>query len=165
MVSRQVDPDDPWYLAYLAIIGDLPTEPDEAQNQRDQIRSTLTYGDVVNIREVQQAPSAANLLSEVRSPDAMTATELTTSELGFWPAPVDRGLPSTARFSLDQYPVATKYGPNLVVVYEKNSVDDLALIWHLRSLHGLKHGLPLAIPVTADVREGLIYWSQNARLL
>jgi hypothetical protein len=161
----QVDPSDPWYLAYLAIVGDLPTDANQAQNQRDQIRSTLTYGDVVNLRRSEQPPSAVNLLSQLRSPDAWTATRLSQSELGFWPAPVDQRFPNTNRFSLDQNPIATRYGPNLAVVYEKDSVDDLALIWHLRCLHGLKPGLPLAIPIDAVAREGLEYWSANARLL
>jgi hypothetical protein len=164
-VCRQLGSDDPWYLAYLAIVGDLPIGANEAQNQRDQVLTTLTYSDVVNLREVGQTPSAEDLLAQIRSPDAWTVAQLTGSELGYWPAPVNKGFPDVNSVTLDAKPVATRYGPNLVVVYEPNSVDDLALIWHLRGLHGLKPGLPLAIPANVDVHGGLEYWSINARQL
>jgi hypothetical protein len=162
-VCRQLAPDDPWYLAYLAILGDLPAGANGAQNLRDQLLPTLTYSDVVNLREVGQAPSAGDLLAQLRVPDALTVAQLTTTELGYWPAPVNKGFPDVNSVTLEANPVATKYGPNLVVVYEPNSVDDLALIWHLRSLHGFKSGLPLAIPANVDVRGGLKYWSGSAR--
>lgn len=165
LVCRQLSPNDPWYLAYLAIVGDLPAEADEAQNRRDQLVGSLSYTDVVNVREVGQEPSAEDLLTQLRTTDAWTATQLTTSELGYWPAPVNRGLPDVNSVTLDANPVATKYGPNLVVVYEPNSVDDLALIWHLRALHGFKPGLPLAIPASVDVPSGLANWSTYARTL
>jgi hypothetical protein len=49
-------------------------------------------------------------------------------------------------------------GPNLVVVYEPGSAADLCLLWHLRSVHGLRAGFPLGVPVTADVAAALANW-------
>lgn len=164
-VCRQLAPDDPWYLAYLAIVGDLPVAANGAQNLRDQLLPALTYSDVVNLHEVGQTPGAGDLLAQLRSPSSLTVAQLTTTDLGYWPAPVNNGFPDVNSITLEAKPVATKYGPNLVVVYEPNSVDDLALIWHLRALHGFKSGLPLAIPASVDVRAGLECWSGNARHL
>ena len=50
-------------------------------------------------------------------------------------------------------------GSNIVVVYEPGSVVDFCLLWTLRTLHGLNRGLPLGLPVTADVEKELSQWA------
>jgi hypothetical protein len=83
-----------------------------------------------------------------------------------WPAErsLHRLIPGLAarsgRWFLDplvprQRPLAEALGPNLVVVYEPDSVLDLALLWNLRAAHGLPPGLPLAIPANTDVLSSL----------
>jgi hypothetical protein len=57
------------------------------------------------------------------------------------------------------FEVRSLIGPNIVVVYEPGSVEDLALLWNLRAAHGLPRGLPLAVPTTEDVPQVLEAWT------
>ena len=50
---RGISTDDPWYLAYLAVLGDLSPLPDPMNTWND-LRSDLTYQDVLTIRGIEQ---------------------------------------------------------------------------------------------------------------
>ena len=56
---------------------------------------------------------------------------------------------------------ARQLGPNLVVVYEPGSVEDLALLWNLRMANGLPDGLPLGVPRNADPLAAIRHWQQE----
>ncbi|MGY2027275.1 hypothetical protein [Nocardia gipuzkoensis] len=159
MVASGILDSDPWYLSYLATIGDhmpvpLP-RPGDRQNPRSLVRSDrLEYSEVVPIEPVGASSSGFELLKLLRSYKKLTAVELTLSRLATTVAGVDSSLfpdASGPRFSTK--PLATRYGPNIVVVYSGNNVDDLATIWHLRALHGFPSGFPLAVPLTDDIAE------------
>jgi hypothetical protein len=54
--------------------------------------------------------------------------------------------------------LARNVGPNVVVVYEPGSVEDLCLLWDLRASHALPKGFPLAVPVTVASEAALDFW-------
>ncbi|MBV8861265.1 MAG: hypothetical protein JO259_05310, partial [Mycobacterium sp.] len=146
---RGVPTDHPWYLAYLAIFGDLPTNPDP-MNQWNNLPPDLTYQDLTQIRGVESEPGAGGLVSLIRARGAISAVDLTQCKLSVGvPAATNRGLfPETSRFDWDDDRLSRRYGPNLIVVYQPGSVEDLALIWNLRGRFAHPNGLPLAIPMT-----------------
>src|ERR1700730_1021938 len=55
---RGVPTDDKWYLAYIALFGDLPVYPDPMNSWNDLPRD-LTYQDVVNVQGVETEIGAA----------------------------------------------------------------------------------------------------------
>lgn len=157
MVASGISDSDPWYLSYLATIGDHmpvpPLIPGDRQNRRSQVRNDrLEYSEVVPIESVGISASGLDLLKLLRAQNKLTAAQLTLSRLSNTVAGVDSSLfpdESGPRFATK--PLAARYGPNIVVVYDGNNVDDLATIWHLRSLHGFPPGFPMAVPLTENI--------------
>lgn len=150
--------EDPWYLSYLATFGDHPLKRAPDKKQINRIRDDYDYGDVVPVEGFSGTPGAEDLLTRLRRPNTMTAVQLTLSSLTYSAAPVALGFPSSARIQLGTHHAARRYGPNVVIVYEPESVDDLALLWYLRALHGFPAGFPLGIPNSADVADVLSLW-------
>lgn len=154
--SRGVPPDHPWYLAYLTMLGDLPDTPGD-MNTWNRLPANLTYQDIVTIRSVGTDISARGLLALIRLPDAVSAVNLTQSKLQVGiPSATNRGLfPETSRYEWDDDRTSRRYGPNVIVVYQPGSVEDLALIWNLRARLAHPDGLPLPIPLTDTISEDL----------
>ena len=68
--------------------------------------------------------------------------------------------------SVDEHRMDAAFvGSNIVVVYEPSSVADFCLLWMLGAAHGLNDGLPLGVPVTADVPAELARWMNIDRSL
>jgi hypothetical protein len=153
---RGVPTDHPWYLAYLTLFGDLPTKPD-SMNGWNELARDLTYQDVVNIHGVETEIGAAGLVALMRAHTAVSAVDLTRSKLSVGvPAAVNRGLfPESSRFDWDDDRTSRRYGPNIIVVYQPGSVEDLALVWNLRARFVHPNGLPLAIPLTDTIAKDL----------
>jgi hypothetical protein len=154
--SRGAHIEHPWYLAYLAMLGDLPTTPGNMNTWNDLPR-TLTYQDVATIRGVESEVGAAGLVSLTRAPGVVSAVNLTQSNLQVGiPSATNRGLfPETSRFEWDDDRYSRRYGPNIIVVYQPGSVEDLALIWNLRARLAHPDGLPLPIPLTETIDQDL----------
>jgi hypothetical protein len=153
------DPDDPWYLAYLGCLGSLPEDPDPDLLDRARLRPDLAWGELVEVtREAEiEAPSGSDLIRRMRGPGW---TPCTLSVFGLVPYGARRPADLASKPSLlDEHWDRLSVGPNIVVVYEPDSVADLCLLWNLRAAHGLHDGLPLAIPSTADVEATLRVWS------
>ena len=153
---RGVATDNPWYPAYVALFGDLPDRPDRERNRRNDLRDDLTFGDVVAIRSVDREPSIGDLIPRMLDLQRISAVELTrirlpTSIVGGY----NKGMPSTSRFDWGQSSALTKYGPNLLVVYRPESVEDLALLWNLRARFAHPDGLPLGVPFTDNARQDI----------
>jgi hypothetical protein len=149
----------PWAIAYLAAWGRLPTELDPQHLRLSGLRQGVTYTDIIPIDSSMPAePGAVDLLASLRDMTTMTAASLSCVRLGRASAPTGsqfEGEPPT--FPL-RFHDARECGPNVVVVYEPGNVEDLCLLWHLRAVHGLRPGLPLGVPVTADVAAALSRW-------
>lgn len=154
-----LDVDNPWFLSYLGTLGGHPLNRAPDIKRMEGIREDYDYGDLFPIEEFRGEPGAGDLLARLRDPNKMTAAQLTLNGLSSTAEPVDSSFPSAPpRVQLDGHADARRFGPNVVIVYEPGSVDDLALLWYLRSLHGLPDGFPLAIPATADVATALSIW-------
>ncbi|MDZ4233335.1 MAG: hypothetical protein U1C73_06165, partial [Dietzia sp.] len=153
---RGVPADNEWYLAYLALFGDLPGNPGPT-NTWNGLRRDLTYQDVVTIRGVDTEIGAAGLAALIRDPSATSAVDLTRSKLSAgMPAAINRGpLPESSRFEWDDDRISRRYGPNVIVVYQPGSVEDLALVWNLRARFAHPDGLPLAVPMTDNIDQDI----------
>lgn len=153
---RGVPSDDPWYLSYLAFFGDLPTDP-SPMNRWNDLPAGLTYQDVLELFGVETEIGAEGLVALIRTRAALPAVELTQAKLSVGlPAATNRGLlPEASRFEWDDDRTSRRYGPNLIVVYEPGSVEDLALIWNLRARFAHPNRLPLAIPLTDAIDQDL----------
>jgi hypothetical protein len=161
-IANDFDPDDPWTMAYTAVWGRLPPELDREQLQQAGLPEDITYSDVIPIDPAAPPePGAADLLASLRGPDFNTATRASCVRLACASARLGlpfEGVPPSFPLRFDR---ARECGPNLVVVYEPCNVTDLCLLWHLRAVHGLRPGLPLAVPATADVPAALAHWWQE----
>ncbi|MGW0640194.1 hypothetical protein [Nocardia salmonicida] len=155
MVAEDIPEDHPWYLSYLATIGKhMPKPPPRPDGSRRSIirDDALEFSDIVPIESVGASAGGFDLLKRLRTPNRLTAAELTISRLASTVAGVDKSIfPDDSGISFAAKPLAARYGPNIVVVYDGNNVEDLAAIWYLRSLHGLPAGFPMAVPIADDI--------------
>ena len=152
---RGMSEDDPWHLAYLAVLGDLSPYP-HGQNTWNDLRPDLTFDDVLTIRGIDAKGSASGLLALLRDFTAVSAVELSRSKLtGGLQAGYNKGFSESSRFEWSDDRKAHQYGPNIVVVYEPGSVEDLALLWNLRARFVHPPRLPLAIPLTSTTGDDL----------
>ncbi|MEX3646879.1 hypothetical protein [Mycolicibacterium porcinum] len=147
--SRGVPTESPWYAAYLALFGDVPDNPDPARNRQNGLFDELKFADVVDIASVDAEPSMRDILKRMMTAQQISAVELTrvrlpTSVVGGY----NRGLPPRSRFSWGGSSGLSRYGPNVLVVYEADSIEDLTLVWNLRARFAHPSGLPLALPLT-----------------
>jgi hypothetical protein len=157
--ANALDPDDPWTLAYTAIWGRLPEALDPGHLRWAGLRDNLRYADVVPIDSTPPAePGPADLLGSLRDSKVRTAASMSCVRLGFATAPVGSQFGIGAPTFPIRFHRARECGPNIVVVYEPGSVADMCLIWHLRAVHGLRPGFPLALPLTTDVPAALRFW-------
>lgn len=152
---RGMSASDPWHLAYLAVLGDLSPHP-HPQNTWNDLRPDLAFQDVLSIRGVDGEGSVAGLLGLLRDFTAVSAVELSRSKLsGGLQAGYNKGLAESSRFQWSDDQKAHQYGPNIVVLYEPGSVDDLALIWNLRARFVHPPRFPLAVPMSPSVESDL----------
>jgi hypothetical protein len=153
---RDVPTNHTWYPAYLAMFGDVPDSPNYDSNRRNDLRADLSFGDLVDTKPFGTEPSVTDLLARIRDPQCISAVRLTRIRL---PTSIiagyNKGLPSTSRFTWGQSLASTRYGPNLLVVYEPGSVEDLVLTWNLRARFAHPPKLPLAVPLTDTIHDDL----------
>ena len=151
-----VDPDDPWYVAYLGTLGRWPERP-----------SVVEYGFVGDVTfeafikthyEKVDKPGPQDLLSRLRDASELSPATATILDLTSLGAPRNMSLIEGTPVLPSDTRAAANIGPNLVVVYEPGSVADLCLLWQLRAAHGLPRGFPLAVPASSDVVAALDAW-------
>ena len=159
---RNIEVDHPWYPAYLAVFGDIPDVPNPDANRLNDLRDDLSFKDFVDTNAVNAEPSLRDLVTRLRGQDRITAVNLTRLRMPTsMSAAYNKGPSSTSRFTWGQSPSASRYGPNLVVLYAPGSVADLALVWNLRARFAHPAKLPLAVPFTESVRDDLAYLEQS----
>jgi hypothetical protein len=154
---------DPWQIAYLAAVGRLPEAPLHPQAfQIYGLRSNLVWEDLIDVTREPVVGDAADLLRRLRAPQVTVPTHLSTILLGLWLAARNAGIVFADTDREDQQTDRTLVGPNICIVYEPGSVEDLALAWNLRAAHGLPRGFLLACPIEHAV-EALREWDMPAR--
>src|SRR5215813_11360684 len=159
--ANRLDPADPWTLAYTVVWGRLPPVLDPGQLRWDGLSGDITYSDFVPVDSPsQQVLGPVDLLESLRDPNFTTAARISCVGLAFAEAPVGSQFEGERPSFPLRFHRARECGPNVVVVYEPGSVADLCLLWHLRAVHGLRAGFPLAVPITADVNAALSHWWQ-----
>jgi len=142
-----VDPDDPWAVAYLAQFGWLGTVPDDTCLQQSRLAGLTSFAPFVTVQRERIVGSIGDFEVRVTGRSAaMSPVELSLTFLnnpGRWYAMsrVPGVFPSPeAMFDW--------HGPNVVVVYEPGSIRDLCVLWNLRVDHHLPAGAPLGVPVS-----------------
>lgn len=146
-----INKDDPWHLAYTATFGVWPDAPDHALHRGLlNLRHDLTYDDFVETRQVEVTGDLEDYLERLTMLSTHYPILWTRSALS-----VDLGFRDTNLFPSTPYWVSAerrlevgRFGPNLVVLYEPGSVDDLCLLWSIRASRGAEQSAPIAIPIS-----------------
>ena len=153
---------DPWFVSYLASFGDWHAKLDPRKLALAGLREDLAWDDLLPVhREVVVGAGAVNLLQRLRSPGISGPILASLVRLSLRPGRRNAGLVGGPEVLPKPSPDLSLVGPNIVVLYEPGSVNDLCLIWNLRAAHGLRPGLPLAVPVSADVPRELHLLVEN----
>jgi hypothetical protein len=163
--ANDFDKTDPWAVAYTAVWGRVRRELDRQQLRLAGLRDDLRYADVIPVdTSMPQDPGGVDLLASLRG-QQMTAVSLSCARLSFASAPLGSQFEGVRPSFPLRYHKARECGPNVVVVYEPGSAEDLCLLWQLRAVHGLRSGFPLGVPVTADVAATLAHWWREFAML
>jgi len=150
-----------WFIAYATALGMWPDSPDEHLVERYQYRQGLRWEDVLSIQvEEITTPGPADLLRRLRSRKSTTPAMMSMALLGISRAARSGSIQGPPLLPNPEE-TAQQIGPNIVVVYEPGSVEDLALIWNLRMANGLPDGFPLGLPRTADLGSALKHWQDE----
>lgn len=151
--------DDPWFIAYLACLGAWPSQPTSNQLSPAGLIEDYRFDQLLRVeREVLTDTGPADLIARLRRREHICPAQLSYQGLMLWSQPEAPHLSDDPTLPAPTWE-RSRYGANLVVVYEPGSVEDLALIWNLRAAHGIKPSVPLAVPATADVGAALHAWS------
>lgn len=155
--------DDPWYIAYLGVLGVIPETPLSPQAlQIFGLRPEVGWHNVINVTREEVAGNAEDLLERLRTPTKTAPTFLSCALLSLWVAARNAGIVFDESQSATPGIDRSLVGPNICVVYEPGSVRDLALLWNLRAAHGLPRRFPLAAPLE-QAATAINFWSESAQ--
>lgn len=153
--------DDPWFVAYLGCYGAWPEAPPEHQLKRSGLVSSYRLEQLLPTeRGVIEDPGPVDLIARMRRPGHQTPAQMSRHGLALWRLPEASHMSEAPALPMEHFERG-RYGPNLVVVYEPGSVEDLALLWNLRGAHAAHPSVPLAVPVTDDPARALRIWSSH----
>ena len=157
--SCRVPADHPWFVAYAGTLGLLPAHPDAEILKAFNFISDLEFHTLVRTDyETLESDTSDDLLHRVQDHTVLLPTGFSLFGLVPSSSPVDMSLTEGNPVFPWQADIKRNVGPNIVVVYEPGSIDDLCLLWTLRSAHGLPRGFPLAVPITEDVPRVIDNW-------
>lgn len=152
-------PNDPWFISYLAALGHLPDRPRKRLLQVYQFVADLEWNRMFPFTAVTVgAPDAADLLMRLRDQTTRSPASMSRVLLGAAAAGRAADIPTSAVLPQEGH-IARELGPNIVVVYEPSSVNDLCAIWNLRAANGLPNGFPLGVPESDDAPAALDTWT------
>lgn len=140
-----IDPDDPWRLIYLCCLGTSVLSLDPGWLQKADLIPGLRVDDFVNASPIQATGSLDDLLTRLKDADAFTPRGLSMiylphGNLG------SSGMRSPRPVLPDRRSVSYDAGPNVVVVFSPESVEDAALLWNLRASVGDFRAVPIGVP-------------------
>lgn len=151
-----LDEQDPWRTVYAACLGLLPEAPTPGLLGAGYLRPDLRFEDFLRVERVQATGSLDDLLSRLSDGGRLSPRQLSMLHLGYGnegstsirSAPEILPNPGFARYDA---------GPNVVVVCDPGSSEDLALLWNLRAAHGDARVLPIGLPL--DALDAAAVWS------
>lgn len=137
---------DPWYEIYLVCLGKLPERIDSDIVRAGSWRQDISFSDFVEIRNMPLTGSLEDLLSRM-NPMTRTNTprRLSMVQLSY-AATASTAIRSGHPVLPERWYNRYDAGPNILVVCSPGSLDDLALLWNLRSAHGDFYAVPIGIP-------------------
>lgn len=160
VIVTSLEPGDPWQEAYLGVLGSLPNAPTPARLRTSRLREDLTYDDLLRVRRETTAGSGDDLLGRVSDYESVSPVDLSLLALQSFPASSQRSIGQEPIFPRDAR-TSTIVGPDIVVVYEPGSLEDLCLLWCLRAANGWPYGFPLAVPTSVDVPACIEHWDRS----
>jgi hypothetical protein len=128
---------DPWYVAYVAMLGHWPSEPIQWTYEDEEPLNRDKYEDAIQVQFDQEtSPNALNLLDRSQGHRFTYPARIARLFLEL------RGVPQAGKIERssgfpNRWKVAQQHEPHFIVVYEPGSVDDLCLLWNLRASYGL----------------------------
>lgn len=161
VVVSRLEQDSDWFIAYATALGLWPDAPDARRVERFGYVEGLSWDQVVGTEfESVDEPGPADLLDRLRRHKTTTPARMSCALLQLSLAARSPSLQSPAILPRPSE-TAQQVGPNVVVIYEPGSVEDLALLWNLRMANGLPDGLPMGLPRTADLEGALRHWQNE----
>lgn len=139
--------DDPWRGIYAACLGLLPVDPDPDILKHSYLITELQFQDFLRVERVTAEGSFDDLLSRLNSDDFTTPRQLSMTHLPYG-AGGSTSLRAGRQVLPDRHFVAKDAGPNILVVCEEGSNDDVALLWNLRATWGDHYQAPIGIPAS-----------------
>lgn len=141
LILPKLEPDDPYFDIYLAMLGTVPTTLHPPTARVQHVRDGITIRNFFNVREQRVKGSLEDVVERARA--NFTARKYSTYGIPYGA----RG--STALRSKPIFPdpnfIRGDAGPNVVVVCSPGNVDDHALLWNLRAKFGDLQAVPFGV--------------------
>jgi hypothetical protein len=153
-----LEPDDPWRPIYAAVLGLWPDSPDARMVEGEQLREDLRFEDVLPVERVSVVGSLTDLIDRVLNRQVLNPRLVSNMFLAYGLEPDTSFMRDGQQVLPNPFAIRRAAGPNLIVAMTRDSVDDLALLWNLRSAHGGSRAMPIGIPaeqITADALQVL----------
>ena len=164
-LANHIALDEPWGVAYNAVFGRWTDIFDAAYLEENRLDSSASYAKITSLKYLDPSTCGAeNLVEELLLTDLTSARAFSCFHLNSFIVGNDLNRELNNPFPR-KWQEARMAGPNLVVVYEPGSVQDLCLLWNLRAIYGSPLGLPLGIPASEDVASILKRWRQTLPML
>lgn len=150
----QLADDDPWKGIYAACLGLLPDKPDSHVLRHGYLKEDLRFEDFVNLDRTETTGSLDDLLERMVDSSSISPRQLSMIHLEY-ALNGSYGLQAESGVLPEPHFARNSAGPNIVVICSPGNVDDLTLLWNLRSAHGDYRPLPIGIPL-GEMRPDLI---------
>ncbi|KFI82963.1 hypothetical protein A9A89_0936 [Bifidobacterium psychraerophilum DSM 22366] len=137
---------DPWYGIYLACLGKLPEGINSDIIRAGSWQRDISFSDFVEIQNMTLTGSLDDLLSRMNpAKHTITPRQLSMVQLSY-AATASTAIRSGRPVLPERWYARYDAGPNILVVCSPGSLDDVTLLWNLRSAHGDFYAVPIGIP-------------------
>jgi hypothetical protein len=129
----------------------------------EHLREDLRFDDVVPVERVSVVGSLMDLIERAVSRSVLTPRMVSNMFLSNGLQPDTSFMGGGQQVLPNPYEIRRASGPNLIVAMTGESVEDLALLWNLRSAHGDRRAMPIGIPAEAITADALQMLQQPGR--